>query len=139
MYYAKPNGESPIYQTNIRGEIEYDDDGNPIETGETKPNYEEAVSFRGVIKSQLENAIMRAWGSDNSNNYAVLILSKNAVDKNGNALDFPIGTRIWKKNTVRYIDGEVDGSSANYIVSGILDESQDETDYYLTKLDGSES
>lgn len=153
MYYSIPDGTTPLYETDSDGNIIYefyegengekiyylDDEGNkiPRDTGEIVTHYSEEVPFNGSLSSQLENAIMRAWGSDNSKNYATLVLAKTATDFNGNQIELTNGTRIWRKSTVKYMpDGSPDGGSADYVVSGVLDEELNETSYYLTKLDG---
>ena len=134
MIYAVPAGTEPIYKRDESGEIIYEEiDGElvPVEVGEERMKYGDAVPFRGAIFAQLENAIMRAWGSDNTNNYAVLVVDKDKYPEIVN------GTRIWRKSKVKlYEDGTVDGSSADYVVSGVLDEELNEDSYYLTKLDG---
>lgn len=135
MWYSIPNGEAPIYERNEDGSIkyiEYEGGKIPVETGESEPAYTEPVEFRGSIHSQLEDAIMRAWGSD-SNNYAVLVVAKNALP------DLKNGCRIWKKSEIARKDGRVDGSSADYEVAGVLDEELNEDSYYLRKLEGGES
>lgn len=153
MYYSIPDGTTPLYETDSEGNIIYefyegsngekiyylDDEGQriPRDTGETIIHYSEEVEFRGSLSSQLKDAIMRAWGSDNSKNYAVLVLAKNTKDANGELINFINGTRIWRKSIVKYMsDGSPDGGSADYVVSGVLDEELNETSYYLTKLDG---
>lgn len=132
MYYAIPNGRTPIYQKDEEGNIVYytDSEGNqiPIETGETEISYTTPKMFRGCVCSQLEDAITRAWGSDNSNNFAVLVLSKKAKDEDGNLIDFPNGTVIWRK-----YDVTSGVSNADYIVDGVMDEELNETSYYLRK------
>lgn len=147
MYYSLPGIERPKYETDDDGNVIYesykdsnghviyylDDEGNkiPRETGETESSFSEPKSFRGSIFSQLENAIMRAWGSDNTNNYAVLVVTKNSLPTLKN------GARIWRKSKIkRKSDGTVDETSADYLVSGVLDEELNEDSYYLTKLDG---
>lgn len=133
MWYALPNGKQPVYETDENGDIKFfvDEDGNkiPIETGEYEAVFGGIVEFKGAVFSQLENAIVRAWGNDNSNNYAVLVVGKNAVPELVN------GARIWRKKPVEYkTDGSPDGSSAEYLVNGVLDEELNEDSYYLQKL-----
>lgn len=147
MYYSLPGEEKPKYETDDDGNIIYesyedaegnivyylDDKGNkiPRETGETESAFSEPEIFYGSIFSQLENAIMRAWGSDNTNNYAVLVVTKNYLPSLKN------GARIWRKSQIkRKTDGTIDETSADYLVSGVLDEELNEDSYYLTKLDG---
>lgn len=132
MWYSLPNGKKPKYETDDNGNIIYDDiDGEkiPRETGEYEPSYSKPVKFKGAIFSQLENAIIRAWGNDNSNNYATLVVAKNALP------DLVNGAKIWRKNKIKYKDDEVtpDESSAEYTVAGILDEELNEDSYYLQK------
>lgn len=147
MWYALPGENRTKYERDDDGNIIYesfedeetgnviyylDDDGNkiPRDTGETEPTFLPPVSFCGAIFSQLENAIMRAWGSDNTNNYAVLVVPKNALPELRN------GTRIWRKSAIKYkYDGLPDETSADYMVTGVLDEELNEDSYYLTKLD----
>lgn len=132
MFYATPNGSTPIYQRDENGNIQYitvDGKEIPIETGEYEPAFAAAVEFHGAIFSQLENAIVRAWGNDSSYNYAVLVTEKDAYPEICN------GTRIWRKNEIKLKDsGMPDESSADYYVSGVLDEELNETSYYLTVL-----
>lgn len=133
MWYALPNGKKPVYVLDDDGNVVTitDDDGNeiPVETGEYEPVFREAVMFRGEISSQLENAIVRAWGNDNSNNYAVLTVAKDAYPELVN------GTRIWRKRAVGLkADGTPDESTAEYVVNGILDEELNEDSYYLQKM-----
>lgn len=133
MWYALPSGKTPVYEMDDDGNIKYyeDDDGNlyPIETGEYEAAFGMPTSFKGAFFSQLENAIVRAWGNDNSNNYAVLVVGKNAVPELVN------GARIWRKKPVEYKpDGSPDGSTAEYLVNGVLDEELNEDSYYLQKL-----
>lgn len=132
MYYSIPGEKVPIYKKDEDGNIEYfeDDDGTmlPVETGEYETQYSTPVMFRGCVCSQLEDAITRAWGSDNSNNFAVLVLSKHSKDANGNLIDFPNGTVIWRK-----YEPSSDVTTADYIVDGVMDEELNETSYYLRK------
>lgn len=132
MYYSIPIGKTPIYEKDEDGNIIYytDSEGNqiPIETGEYETSYTKPVMFKGCVCSQLEDAITRAWGSDNSNNFAVLVLSKRAKDENGKFIDFPNGTVIWRK-----YEPTSDTTTADYIVDGVMDEELNETSYYLRK------
>lgn len=132
MWYSCPDGDAPIYELDENGDIKYiecDGEKIPVMTGETEPAYSEPVEFRGSIHSQLEDAIMRAWGSD-SKNYAILVVGKNSL------LNLKNGCRIWRKSKIERKNGRVDGSSADYEVSGVLDEELNEDSYYLKKLDG---
>jgi len=134
LYYSIPLGRSPKYVKDDNGNIIYDAiDGisYPRETGEYEYSYGEPVLFYGAIFSQLENAIMRAWGSDNTNNYAVLVLRKGQIPNLVN------GTRIWRRNTpITNTDGSVNVDNAEYLVNGELTEELNEDSYYLTILRG---
>lgn len=135
MKYAVSVGKKPIYVTDVDGNIVIDEEtGEPIETGEYELSYSSPVGFKAYIGSQLEDAITRAYGSDNSNNFAVLVISKTAKDDEGNPLSFENGTRIWRKSEVKVKpDGSVDETSADYEVDGVMDEELNETSYYLRK------
>lgn len=146
MWYALPGKNRPKYERDDDGNIIYesyeDEDGNeiyylddngnkiPRDTGESEPTFLTPVPFKGSVFSQLESAIMRAWGPDNTDNYAVLVVPKNALPELRN------GTRIWRKSEIKYKDdGTPDETSADYMIDGVLDEELNEDSYYLTKLD----
>ncbi len=134
MWYSLQNGKEPIYKLDEDGNIEYitDDEGNqvPVETGEYKISYTDPVEFKGYVGSQLENAIMRSWGSDNTNNFAVLVVDKQEKDENNTLLDFPNGSIIWRKKAPVV---PFDFTTAEYTVDGVMDEELNETSYYLRK------
>lgn len=114
MWYSLPLGKEPIV----------DEDGN--ETGEYENIYTDKVGFKAYVGSQLTDALSRAWGSDVSNNYAVMVISKTEKDDNGELLNFPNGTLIWRSKTLP--DG-----GADYIIDGVMDEELNESSYYLRK------
>lgn len=144
MKYAVPLRKVPKYERDEEGNILYegyeDEEGNfifildsegnkiPRDTGELETEYGQPTGFKGYIGSQLEDAITRAWGSDNSNNFAVLVLSKHAKDENGEFIAFPNGTLIWRLN-----EPTVAFDNAEYIVDGVMDEELNESAYYLRK------
>lgn len=151
MKYSYPIGKKPGYILDDNGNIQYesymgadgieyfyyDDDGNkiPKESGEMETMYSDPIEFWGTITSQLKNAIMRAWGSDSTNNYATLVLAKNAKDSNGNRLNLPFGARIWLKSEIKKkAGGSPDENSADYQISGIMNEGLNEQSYYLQVL-----
>lgn len=132
MYYSIPSGTEPIYETDDDGNIITftDDDGNEynMETGENYTSYGEAVEFSANITGHIKSVIMRSFGADNSDNYAILWCSKGM-------LPFTIGTVIWRNSEVTYNDdGTPDASNADYVIRGILDEQLNEDMYLLTKL-----
>lgn len=139
MWYSVPGVQVPIYETDDDGNviyIEVDGVQVPVSTGEHETGYSEPIEFRGAIFSQLENAIMRAWGSDNSNNYAVLVLAKGAKDVNGNEIKLPMGTKLWRTSQIKYKASKVDVSSADYSVEGVMTEELNENSFYLQVLNG---
>lgn len=155
MWYSYQVGKAPGYLRDENGDIQYesyvgadgevyfytDDEGKkiPKESGEMEVLYSNPVKFWGTITSQLKNAIMRAWGSDSTNNYATLILAKHAKDSDGNELNLPFGARIWLHSEIKTKpNGSPDENSADYRVSGIMNEALNETSYYLQVLQQSE-
>ena len=155
MWYSYQVGKAPGYLRDENGDIQYesyvgadgevyfytDDEGKkiPKESGEMEVLYSNPVKFWGTITSQLKNAIMRAWGSDSTNNYATLILAKHAKDSGGNELNLPFGARIWLHSEIETKpNGSPDENSADYQVSGIMNEALNETSYYLQVLQQSE-
>lgn len=132
MWYSIPQGRTPIYQKDADGEIIYievDDELIPADTGEYETTYSEPVKFKGYIGSQLEDAITRAWGSDNTNNFAVLVLSKDEKGEDGNYIELPNGTLIWRTQ----LPTDYSQENALYTVDGVMDEELNETSYYLRK------
>lgn len=135
MFYSLAGAKAPVYELDEEGNIVYIEiDGvmTPVETGEFKTSYSKPEQFWGTLASQLENAIVRAWGNDSSNNYAVLIVGKHELDF------FENGTRIWLYSPIRYnADGTVNEDSADYEVAGIMREELHETSFYLQVLNTS--
>lgn len=113
MFYRIPLGKIPIV---VEG----------METGEYEELFSDPIGFYGYVGSQLKTALARAWGSDTSNNFAVLVVAKDFKDDNGNSVRFPNGTRIYR------IQDTAD-STADYVVDGVMDEELNETSYYLRK------
>lgn len=134
MWYSKPTGREPIYQTDEEGNIVYipDGEGNmiPVDTGEYKTSYTEPVHFMGYVGSQLEDAITRAWGSDNTNNFAVLVLSKGVKDDDSNIIELTSGSLVWRSSERPDVSMP---ETADYLVDGVMDEELNETSYYLRK------
>lgn len=130
MYYSVPLSTNPIYVTDDDGNIVYytDEEGNtyPLETGEYRDGYSEPVKFTGNISGELRQTLMSEFGVIASPNYAKLLTQKNEFD-------FVIGTLIWKSTEPVFDQGEVDPSSADYSVLGVIDEFIDEDTYYLHK------
>lgn len=134
MWYSIPGNKAPIYQKDDDGNVIYttDSEGNqvPMETGEYQITYSQPKHFKGYVGSQLEDAITRAWGSDNTNNFAVLVLSKGVKDDDGNIIALSNGSLIWRADALPDISKP---ESADYLVDGVMDEELNETSYYLRK------
>lgn len=135
MYYATQGLTVPVYELDEEGNIVYitDDEGiqYPVETGEYKTTFNAPLPFKGAIFSQLKDGIMRAYGADNTNNYAVLVVDKKYNEGLKN------GTRIWLHSAIGYnADGTVDENTADYRIDGVMVEELNETSFYLQVLSG---
>lgn len=120
MFYSNFGESKPIYVTDDSGNIIYDTMPDGVEvprtTGETKEGYEEPTEFYNSISGTLTEDELQAFGGE-----------KRAIAKITYRKDeypFRIGTLIWKNSEVVYKDGEVDETSADYRIMGILDEGQ---------------
>ena len=142
MFYAQPGKTYTKYKLDDNGNVvtmEIDGVKTPIDTGEEIVAYEKPIAFEGNINSQLHNAIVRASGTDKSDNYAI-------IQVENDTLPFKIGTRIWRKSTpltkkINIYDNGVtktinvtDGDSADYVVHGLLEEGLNYDQYYLQVL-----
>lgn len=133
MHYALPNGDVPIYKTDKTGNIifiEVDGEKVPVETGECEQVYGDPVEFRNGISGKLSEALVKEFGIDDTTLYAQMDTEAN---------EFPIvnGTLIWRKSEIKYKDDEktrIVPSSADYIVSGILDEGLNVWNYLLKRV-----
>lgn len=133
LWFAVPGEKIPRYMVDDEGNIIYTTDSDgvsiPVETGEFDISYSDPVHFMGYVGSQLENAITRAWGSDNTNNFAVLVLSKHEKSDDGNFIELTNGTLVWKGR----MPSDMSEQGATYVVDGVMDEELNETSYYLRK------
>jgi len=133
MYYSQKTGSRAVYARDDDGNIIYETiDGKrtPVETGETEVSYAGAVEFYANINGKLNDAIVRAFGVDNSDNHAQITANKDEFP-------FVIGTRIWLKSEVKYLDVDktmIDEDSADYEVRGVLHEGLNEDMFYLVVL-----
>ena len=120
MFYSNFSESIPIYVTDGDGNIIYDTmpDGEevPRTTGETKEGYDEPTEFWNSISGTLTEDELQAFGGERR------AVAKMTYRK-GDYL-FSVGTLIWKNSEVVYKDGEVDETSADYRIMGILDEGQ---------------
>lgn len=134
MYYSLPTEEIPKYERDENGNIIYesytdmqgnviyiyDDDGNliPRTSGGTDQGYSQPVEFHNGISAQLSEVMMEAYGIDDSSIYAQMSYIANQYP-------FVEGALIWKKSEIKYTDDsktQIDKTSADYEVVGILDE-----------------
>lgn len=120
MLYSNFQQSEDVYVTDEQGNIVYrkmpDGTQVPCKTGETKEGYETPIEFWNSISGSLTEDELQAFGGE-----------KRAVAKitfHKNEYPFKIGTLIWKNSEVGYKDGEVDETSADYRIMGILDEGQ---------------
>ena len=120
LLYSNFSESKPIYVTDDSGNIIYDTMPNGVEvprtTGETKEGYDEPTEFWNSISGTLTEDELQAFGGE-----------KRAVAKityRKNDYPFMVGTLIWKNSEVGYKNGEVDETSADYRIMGILDEGQ---------------
>lgn len=108
LYYALYNAESPVYETDGNGNIVYDTDGNPIETG-TQISYSQAVEFLGNIALSGGEAYEVEYGVDTGSYDAVLVTEKGLIPITETSL-------IWFTSEVVSIGGFPDPDSADYSV-----------------------
>lgn len=120
MLYSNSHKSAPVYVTDEQGNIVYKTmpDGTqvPCKTGETKEGYDNPTEFWNSISGSLTEDELQAFGG-----------AKRAVAKityHKNEYPFKTGTLIWKNSEVGYKNGEVDETSADYRIMGILDEGQ---------------
>ena len=133
MFYALPNGEVSIYKTDKDGNIVFIEIGGemiPVETGDCEQGYLKPVEFHNGISGKLSKALVKEFGVDDTTLYAQMDTEAN---------EFPIvnGTLIWRKSEIKYKDNEktrIDSSSADYVVSGILDEGLNTWNYLLKRV-----
>ena len=120
MFYSNFSESKPIYVTDDDGNIIYDTmpDGVkvPRTTGETKEGYDEPTEFWNSISGTLTEDELQAFGGERR------AIAKITFKKD--EYPFRIGTLIWKNSEVGYKDGDVDETSADYRIMGILDEGQ---------------
>ena len=130
MKYSIRLGKHPVYKKDKQGNIVYmtiQGEQVPQEIG-YEDDYADIVDFEANINGRLHEAMVRAFGTDNSKSYAQIVCAKNS-------LPLDIGTRVWRTSEVKYkADGSVDETSADYVVRGKLTEGLNEDMYYLQVL-----
>lgn len=120
MLYSNFYKSKPVYVTDDEGNIVYQTLPNgeevPCKTGEMKDGYDEPTEFWNSISGTLTEDELQAFGGEKRAVAKITYLK--------NEYPFKIGTLIWKNSEVGYKDGEVDETSADYRIMGILDEGQ---------------
>ena len=112
MFYALWLQDQPVYDKDRDGNIRVDDDGFPIETGDTKDVYSEPMEFHACIVGsggQVEQQAFGAFGD-----YDALLYARKG--------DLPLSenTLIWYRNDPKLKgDGSVDEKSADYVVKRV--------------------
>ena len=137
MWYAIPIGTKPQYKL--------DDKGNPIviyvdsegvehyeETGQTEIAYSIPIEFKANISSKLNRMHLEAFGVSQSSIYSEIVVNKGYLP-----VEFSVGTVVWRTNKIGYKGVDVDISTADYTVMGIMTESLYE-DWYLLQRNNSD-
>lgn len=128
MYYALWLENQPVYERDRDGNIRYDEDGDPMETGDYEDRYTAPMEFKANIHGSGGRLQEMAYGVYEDYD-ALLYVRKH---------DLPIKelTIIWYESTPRFrSDGSVDPASADYKVKRVPP-SLDETVYLLEKVVG---
>lgn len=120
MYYALLIGKEPIYERDDNGNIIYrihDGERIPVETGYFDDIYTDPIMFFNSISGQLTENELQAFGTQN-------LADAKMTYKRGQ-YPFKTGTLIWKQSEVkRKENGEIDPSSADFRVMGVMNEGQ---------------
>lgn len=116
MYYALPKQLVDTYETDEAGNIIYRNVNGkdmPVKKGK-KMTYSSSTMFYNSITSDLTADDLSAFGADNSGKKAKMTIRRNEFP-------FRTGTLIWKQSQIKYVNGEIDPTSADYTVVGIKD------------------
>ena len=117
MFYAIPTGVEQEYERDEHGEIIYKEINGkrlPVKKGKPKTRYSAAILFYNSITGELTADDLASFGADNSGKKAKITFKKSEYP-------FQTGTLIWKESEVKYVNGEVDPSSADYTIIGMRD------------------
>jgi len=119
MHYALLVGKKPIYERDDKGNIIYriiNGDKVPLNTGEDEDKYSAPIEFYNSISGELTENELQAFGTQN-------MADAKMTYKRGQ-YPFRTGTLIWKQSEVKFIDGEIDPTSADFRVMGVMNEGQ---------------
>ena len=115
MYVAYYHEGEPLYDRDEEGNIIYDTmpDGEeiPRQIGETPAGYDAPTEFFNSITGELTEDELQAFGSE-AKGMAKMTFKRDEFN-------FTVGDLIWKESEVRYVEGVVDESSADYRIIGI--------------------
>lgn len=119
MYYALPKKLVDTYETDERGNIVYREiNGKRVAVKNGKHmTYTSPSMFYNSITSDLTADDLASFGADNSGKKAKMTYRMGEFP-------FKTGVLIWKTSQVKYINGEIDPTSADYEVVGIKDTGQ---------------
>lgn len=119
MYYALPKTLVDEYETDSEGHVVYREvNGKRIAVKKGKKmTYLAPLAFYNSITSDLTADDLASFGADNSGKKAKMTYRFNEYP-------FKTGTLIWKQSEVKYVNGEIDPSSADYQIVGIRDTGQ---------------
>lgn len=114
MYYAIPIDVIQEYERDEHGEIIYKEINGKrlaVKSGKPKTVYSAASLFYNSITGDLTADELAAFGADNSGKKAKMTFKRDEYP-------FKAGTLIWKESEVKYVNGEIDPSSADYTIVG---------------------
>ena len=116
MYYALPTGVEPEYELDQWGKpVIRTVNGKSIKVKKgMRTTYANPVKFFNTITSDLTADDLTSFGADNSG-------KKAKMTYRFNEFPFKAGTLIWLRSEIKYIDGRIDPTSADYQIVGIKD------------------
>lgn len=119
MYYVLPKKLVDEYKRDEKGEIVYREvNGKKVAVKDGKRmTYSSPTLFYNSITSTLTADELASFGADNSG-------KKAKITYRAGEFPFKSGTLIWLSSPVGYKNGEIDPSSADYIVVGIQNTGQ---------------
>lgn len=119
MFYALPKALEDVYERDGEGNIVYREvNGKRVAVKRTKKmTYTAATLFYNSITSDLTADDLASFGADNSGKKAKITFRRNEYP-------FKTGTLIWKESDVKYVNGEIDPTSADFSIIGIRNTGQ---------------
>ena len=119
MYYVLPKKLVDEYKRDEKGEIVYRNvNGKKVAVKEGKRmTYTSPSMFYNSITSTLTADELASFGADNSG-------KKAKITYRAGEFPFKTGTLIWLHSQIVYKNGEIDPTSADYMIVGINDTGQ---------------